>query len=641
MGSISTLSRLQRSSFAKDQKDDQENRLVLNFRNGQDRPWSPGNSLSRAERGDIIHEVVNKVEKLSLHPRTSTRNSRSASDSLTIDDDRLPGACHAAQSGGNSSSGWSLGRNSAGGGNFHDGSRGGGGNTRLPSGGNRGDPFGTRKEDGEEGEEGDDGCDSGGVDDNRAGSTEPRFNCPAIKRNTKKEDLPKECQKTFRTKEKAKEHGNRCHLPCPICRWDPSPEHQTSECSYFMKFSNLRRHIQDIHLKTYQAQRTPSAFEQLRRKATAATTIEDLEVCLLFKPDGQGRRRKRYDAMDKTDCLTEDEGNDTPTAAAPLHEANGRTIGRQFNTEYCAANDSGRSRLILDFIYELGEDSRKHIHDVINSLDRNPTSPGKRDAGSLSNSEDNILKPAQKRMNHGIGNDPSSNAGTTTQGPCSPSIAEVLSPKVRDTPASDGVCPVAQLGGLQANERIWGDISQIPPGVVQDEGRNMGLTAGYPTPMPFLPHGGQSPLLPAVVSSRLYGASTGPMHQATASSVDEACPVAIIGSPWRLMTAPAAGNDPFRRDAHAGHPLDVGFHIGGTFETPSGAVTTTSFPQQYHDQDLSQPNLVHEPSDFNDVIGRSHHGFFLQSVEDPLDELLGTRRQLGSPSCQREMHRRS
>ncbi|KAF8245620.1 hypothetical protein K440DRAFT_402270 [Wilcoxina mikolae CBS 423.85] len=233
MGSISTLSGLQRSSFAKDQKDDRENRLVWNFRNGQDRPWSPGNSLSRAERGDIIHEVVSEVEKLSLHSIP-----RAISYSLTIDDDRPPGACHAAQSGRNSSSGRSLGSNSAGGGNFH-GSSGGGGNTRLPSGGNRGDPFGPRKEDGREGEEGNDGCGSGGVDDNRTGSTESRFNCPAIKPNTK-EDLPKECQKTFRTKEKAKEHGNRCHLPCPICRWDPSPEHQTSDCSYFTKFSNLR-----------------------------------------------------------------------------------------------------------------------------------------------------------------------------------------------------------------------------------------------------------------------------------------------------------------------------------------------------------------------------------------------------------------
>ncbi|KAF8245619.1 hypothetical protein K440DRAFT_633993 [Wilcoxina mikolae CBS 423.85] len=169
----------------------------------------------------------------------------------------------------------------------------------------------------------------------------------------------------------------------------------------------------------------------------------------------------------------------------------------------------------------------------------------------------------------------------------------------------------------------------------------MGLTAGYPTPMPFLPQGGQSPLLLSAVSSRLYGASTGPMHQATASSVDEARPVPIIGSPWGIMTAPAAGDDHFRHDAYAGHFSDVGFHMGGTFETPSGAMTTTSFPQQYHDQDLSQPNLVHDPSDFNDVFGRSHHGVFLQSVEDPSDESLGTCRQLGSPSCQREMCRRS
>jgi len=174
-------------------------------------------------------------------------------------------------------------------------------------------------------------------------------------------------------------------------------------CSNLILLSNpnptCRRHILEIHLKQYEAQRSLLAFQELRRNVNSKEV--DLERCLLFKPDEQGRRRKRYDAMDRTDCklniylrpsehpvtsnsgLTQDKVDDT--LPAPPHEANGTTIARQFNAEYNATNDSGR--LIIDFLHELGDDARKQFGKVIRYLDENSAGSGKRDANSLSNSE--------------------------------------------------------------------------------------------------------------------------------------------------------------------------------------------------------------------------------------------------------------
>jgi len=191
--------------FAKDPKDDRVNRLLWNFRNGKDRPWSPGNSLSPAERVDNIGEVVREVEKLSLHPHTSTNNSKFVSDHRITDDDLPPSAFCTAQSGGHNFTSELGSGNSPAGKSFFHGGNSGGGNTQLPTRGNNGGSFRSRKGKGKEGEEeGDSGGDSSGAGGNRSRSTGPGFDCPAIKSNTKKEDIQKECQTKFRTEEEAR-----------------------------------------------------------------------------------------------------------------------------------------------------------------------------------------------------------------------------------------------------------------------------------------------------------------------------------------------------------------------------------------------------------------------------------------------------
>jgi hypothetical protein len=61
-----------------------------------------------------------------------------------------------------------------------------------------------------------------------------------VKQNFEQRGRPGKLLPTFRVTDRLmvpREHGNRYHLPCPICRWDPSPEHQSG--SYFKKRSNL------------------------------------------------------------------------------------------------------------------------------------------------------------------------------------------------------------------------------------------------------------------------------------------------------------------------------------------------------------------------------------------------------------------
>ncbi|KAI5794126.1 hypothetical protein FPQ18DRAFT_377699 [Pyronema domesticum] len=170
----------------------------------------------------------------------------------------------------------------------------------------------------------------------------------------------------------------------------------------FLTKEEAKRHITEVHLKIFpDAEDSSVELDNLKRNVQNSQ-YEAFDDFLLFRPNRDGKRRKRYDEQDGTNCLPE---NASYTLTAEWEEPSelggrrGRVNQRHIIEASSAFGGQGTTTEMLNNKLDKLMQMNQAIYALASSKQRQNK---KRGATCLcENSESNDTAPRNKRANHG------------------------------------------------------------------------------------------------------------------------------------------------------------------------------------------------------------------------------------------------